>query len=122
MPDEEYYAVINDNPAFGGEAVTFCRDGNDNHVHRDKKTALNARDELREEYDNPAINVYRMTLHSDPVEHNENRCVHCGGTDTFIRSDGDLACDDCPGITVTSCEVCGQENCVCPIPEAEGGA
>jgi hypothetical protein len=26
------------------------------------------------------------------------RCVHCGSTCTFERSDGDVACNDCPGI------------------------
>lgn len=26
------------------------------------------------------------------------RCGHCGSTCTFYRSDGDVACNDCPGI------------------------
>jgi len=27
------------------------------------------------------------------------RCSHCGSTSTWYRSDGDVACNNCPGIT-----------------------
>lgn len=26
------------------------------------------------------------------------KCTHCGSTSTWWRSDGDVACNDCPGI------------------------
>ncbi|QIB75309.1 hypothetical protein G3I44_14050 [Halogeometricum borinquense] len=47
-------------------------------------------------------------------------CAHCGSSRTMVRSDGDLECADCPGITVTPCPACeephGYED---PCPASE---
>ena len=44
---------------------------------------------LRDEETAVSVREYRVDV---------PRCGHCGSVRTFERSDGDVACDDCPGI------------------------
>jgi hypothetical protein len=63
MSDVSYFAVINDNPVLSTETVTFCRDdGGDTHLYHELESAIEARDRLRDEYDNPDINVYKLDI------------------------------------------------------------
>jgi hypothetical protein len=63
----EYYVVVNDNsmPQISQPCITGP--GDDLDFYTDKAKALDRRDEIREEYDNPGINVYRLTMHHGPV-------------------------------------------------------
>jgi len=63
-----YYACVNDAAAMRDEAVTFCgQPDSPEHqaVYNDRDAAIAARDRLRDESDNPDINVYQFTL--EPV-------------------------------------------------------
>jgi hypothetical protein len=71
MPAEEYFVVVNDNPMFGHSGLVVTGPSDDLDLYRDREEALDRRDTIREEYDNPDINVYRMTVHEGPVEREE---------------------------------------------------
>ena len=71
MSDRTYYAVINDNPMPHISQPCVTGRGDDLDFYTDKGDALDRRDDIREEYDNPAINVYRMTMHEGPVRCDE---------------------------------------------------
>ncbi|QLG62060.1 hypothetical protein [Halorarum salinum] len=73
MPDEQYFAVINDNHTptapENDVCIPFCLDGAGNPIIvEEKEDALWLRDRTRDGYDNPAINVYRVTLHEEAIE------------------------------------------------------
>lgn len=64
---EALYAVVNDNPAFtftdGQSAFTICTEANSagtQAIYTEKSRAFRERDQLREEFDNPDINVYKI--------------------------------------------------------------
>lgn len=73
MPDEQYFAVVNDNavptqPEYD-VCIPFCQDGAGNPiVVEEKEDALWLRDQHRDGYENPDINVYRVTLHEEAIE------------------------------------------------------
>ncbi|QIB75312.1 hypothetical protein G3I44_14065 [Halogeometricum borinquense] len=72
MPDEEYFAVVNDNPMAGNALLVLTRtEDSNNDIYRDQDKALDRRDELRESSGNPDINVYRVTVHEGSVEREE---------------------------------------------------
>lgn len=68
MPDETYYVVINDNPMPHMRGPCITGPGDDLDFYKDKKEALDRRDTIRAGYDNPDINVYRVTMHEGSIE------------------------------------------------------
>lgn len=67
MADEEYFVVVNDCPLFHSATPVVTGPGDDLDFYRDKADALARRDHIREEYDNPDINVYRVTVHEGRI-------------------------------------------------------
>lgn len=75
MPDETYYVVLNDTPMPGIHHPCVTGPGNDLDFYdeNEQQDALDRRDELRERFDNPDINVYRVTIHGGSVEREVDR-------------------------------------------------
>jgi hypothetical protein len=71
MPDEQYFVVVNDNPVPWSRGPCITGPGDDLDFYRDKQEALDRRDVIREQYDNPDINVYRITIHEGSLEREE---------------------------------------------------
>jgi hypothetical protein len=73
MPDETYFVVQYDNPRPSIDTPCVTGPGNDLDFYSkdEKQDALDRRDELRDRFDNPDINVYRMTIHEGHVERGE---------------------------------------------------
>lgn len=73
MPDEAYYAVINDNPIRNVRTLVITDPGDDLDIYCEdqREEALDQRDTIREQYDNPDINVYRVTIHEGSIERDE---------------------------------------------------
>lgn len=63
MVDGSLFAVVNDNPAVGLGPFTICSEADHptgDAIYRDKTRAFCERDRLRDEFDNPDINVYKV--------------------------------------------------------------
>lgn len=73
MTEETYYGVVNDSlVGRKAELVPFCRTGGgDNYLFEDVEEALETRDQLIDHYDNPKINVYEVTVATDPILRDE---------------------------------------------------
>ena len=63
-----YFVVINDNPFAFIRGPCITGSGDDLDFYRGRREALDRRDQLREEYDNPAINVYRVKIHQGCIK------------------------------------------------------
>jgi hypothetical protein len=68
VSEEAYYVVINDNPLPHISHPFITGPGDNLGFYTNKEAALDRRDEIRAEYENLDINVYRMTLHKGPIK------------------------------------------------------
>lgn len=111
--DERYIILINDNPMPSPdiEDPVFIRDDGNNIIAfkpDNKEEALDKRDELRERYDNPDINAYRITLHGGQLTRdNKVECHECGAV---------INEDDAETVYVS---IDGQEHVIKPAPHCE---